>query len=79
MRDYLFYLARRAFTSASVHVKPLVHQGPTRSEREIRQGSEKYKDMRGDMMIQGLWDPQANAIIDIKLGDSELDYHTYPS
>ena len=33
--------------------------------------------MRGDMTIQGLWDPQANAIIDIKLGDSEVDYYKY--
>ena len=56
IRDELLYLSRRAFTSASVGSEPLIHQGRTRSEREIRQGSDKHQDTRGDVMIQGLWD-----------------------
>ena len=51
IRDEILYLSQRAFTSASVSVKPLIHQGRTRSELEIRQGSYKHKDTRGDVMI----------------------------
>ena len=40
--DKILYLSRRAFTSAFVCLKPLIYQGRTRSEQEIRQGS--YKD-----------------------------------
>ena len=28
-------------------------------------------------MIRGLWDPQINAIIYIKLGDSDADFYKY--
>ena len=35
IRDKLFYLSRHAFTSESVHTEPLIHQGRTKSEREI--------------------------------------------
>ena len=41
--DKLLYLSWSAFTSAYVHVEPLIHQGHTRSEQEIRQGSNKGK------------------------------------
>ena len=44
VRVELLYLARRAFTSAPVHAEPLIRQGRTRSEREIRQGSDKDKE-----------------------------------
>ena len=73
VRDKLFYLSQRSFTSSYVGTKPLIHQGRTRSELEIRQGSDKHKDTRGDVMIQVLWDRQVDAIIDVKLGDSEAD------
>ena len=53
--DELLYLYRRAFTPASVRAGPLIHQGRTRSDKETRQGSDKEKEIRGDMMIQGLW------------------------
>ena len=69
--DELFYLARQAFTPASVRSKLLIHQVRTISEREIRQGSDKNKNIRGYMMIRSLWDQQADAIIDIKLGDAD--------
>ena len=29
------------------------------------------------MIIQGLWDPQVNAIIDVKLGDANTDTYKY--
>ena len=57
--------------------KPLIHQGRTRSELEIRQGSYKQKDTRGDVMIRGLWDRQFNAIIDVKLVDADADTYKY--
>ena len=43
IRDKLLYLYRRAFTSASVRAKPLIHKGHTISEQEIRQGSNNNK------------------------------------
>ena len=77
IRDKLFYLSQRAFTSASVCVKPLMHQGRTRTKLEIRQGSDKHKDMRADVMIRGLWDRQIDAIIDIKIGDADADTYNH--
>ena len=44
---------------------------------EIRQGSYKHKDTRGDVMIQGLWDRQVDAILDVKLGYSDTDTYKY--
>ena len=73
IRDELFYLSRRAFTSASVRAESLIHQCRTRSEQEIRQVSEKDKETREDVIIQGLWGLQVNAIIDVKLGDTDVD------
>ena len=75
--DKLLYLSRCAFTSASVRVKPLIHQGRTRSEQEIRQVSDKHKDTSGDVMIRGLWYIQVDAIIDVKLEDADADRYRY--
>ena len=47
IRDKFLYLYRRAFTSAYVRPKPLIHQGCTIFELEIRQGSDNHKDTRG--------------------------------
>ena len=77
IRDKILYLSRRAFTSAYICAKPLIHQGRTRSEKEIRQGSYKDKEKRGGVMVQVLWDRQVDAIIDIKLGDSDTDTYKY--
>ena len=73
----LFFLSRRAFTPSPVFVKPLIHQGRKRSDKEIRQGSDKDKEMRGYMMIRGLWDRQAEYIIDVKLGDTDAYSYKY--
>ena len=54
VHDKLFYLAQRVFVSASVHFKPIIHQGHTRSEREIHQGGDKDKEIWGDITIRGL-------------------------
>ena len=77
IRDELLYLSRRAFTSESLRAKPLIHQGRTISEQEIRQGSDNHKDTIGDVVIRGLWDRQFNAIIDVKLGDADANMYTY--
>ena len=66
-----------AFTSEYVHSESLIHQGRTRSKQDIHQESEEDKYMRGDMMVQGLWDRQVDAIIDIKLGDADTDSYKY--
>ena len=50
-----------------------MHQGHTRSKQEICQGSDKDKEMWGDVMVQDLWDIQVDAIIDVKLGDADAD------
>ena len=77
IRDEILYLSRRAFTSAYVHDEPLIHQGHTRSEQEICQGSDKDKETRGDLMILGLWDHQVDAIIDVNIGESDADTYKY--
>ena len=77
VRDKLFYLSQRSFTSSYVGTKPLIHQGRTRSELEIRQGSDKHKDSRGDVTIQGLWDRQVESLIYVKLGDDDVDTYKY--
>ena len=43
IRDELLYISQRVFTLSSVCAKPLIHQGRTRSEQEIRQDSETEK------------------------------------
>ena len=67
IRDKLLYQFRCAFTSEYVHAKSIIHQGRTRSDQEIRQGSVKDKETRGDVMFRGLWYRQVNAIIYVKL------------
>ena len=75
IHDELLYLSQRAFTSSPVHAKPLIHPGRTRSKQELRQGSDKHKDTRGDLMIRGLWDCQVDAIIDVKLGGADVEMY----
>ena len=77
IRDKLFYLSRRAFTSAYVRAELLIHQVHTRSEQYICQGSDKDKETRGDVMARGLWDCQVDVIIDVKLGDADADTYKY--
>ena len=77
IRDEILYLYQRAFTSASVRAKLLIHQVRTRSEQEMRQGSDKDNETGVDVMIQGLWYLQVDTIIDVKLGDSDTDTYTY--
>ena len=75
--DGLLYLSWNSFTSSYIRAEPLIHQDRTRSELEIRQGSDKNKDTRGDVMIRGLCNRQVDAIIVIKLGDSDADTYKY--
>ena len=75
--DELLYLSGRALTSESVCAEPLTHQVRTISERNIRQGSEKYKETRGYLTIQGLWYQQDDTIIDVRLGNADADSYKY--
>ena len=77
IRDEILYLSQHAFTSESVCAEPRIHQGCTRSEQEIRQGSDKDKEIRGDAMVQGLWDRQVDAIIYVKIGEADADSYKY--
>ena len=77
IRDKLLYLSGRAFTSACVRAKTLIHQGRTRSEKEICQGSDKHKYTRGYVIIWGSWDIQVNDIIDVKLVDMDAEMYKY--
>ena len=77
IRDELIYLSQRVFTSAYVRAEPLIYQGRTRSELGIHQGSYKHTDKRGDTMIRGLWDFQVDAIIDVKLEESNADTYKF--
>ena len=73
--EKILYLSSPAFTPPLIHAKPLIHQGRTRSEQDIRQGSDKYKETRGDVMILFLGDQKVETIIDVKLGDADTDYY----
>ena len=73
----LLYISWHTFTPASVRTKPLIHQVRTIWEKEIRQGSDKYKETRGCVMIQGLWDRKVKAIIDVKIGNANADSYKY--
>ena len=77
MREILIYLARRAFTSASVCAKALIYQVRTISERETCQWIDKEKEMWGDVMIQGLGNQKAEAIIDVKINNTDADSYKY--
>ena len=74
--DELLYLTRRAFPSAVVFGKPFIHHGRSRSERDIRQGSDSL-ETRCDVLIWGLWDRYIYAIIDIKLVDTDSDTYRF--
>ena len=69
----LLYLDWRAFKKSSVRAESLIHQVRTISERETRQEINKDKETWGDLMLRDLWDRQAEAIIDAKLGDVYVD------
>ena len=75
--DELFYLSRRAFTSAYVRAEPLIHQVRTRSKPDICQGSDKHQGTWGDVIIRGLWDCKVDAIIYVKLGDADVNTCKY--
>ena len=77
IRDKLLYISQRSFTSEFVRYEPLIHQGHTRSELEIRQGNENHKDTIGDVIVRGFWDHQVDAIIDVKLGDANAYTYKY--
>ena len=71
------YLSRLALTLAYVRAEPLIHQGRTKSEKDIRQGSDNDKETRVCVVVQGLWDCQDDAIIDIILGNNVADSYKY--
>ena len=73
VREKPLFLAQRAFTSSSVRAKNLIHQVRTRSERDIRQRSDKYMETSSDIIIWSLCNWHAESIIDVKLGDAHAD------
>ena len=77
IRDELLYLSQQVFTPVSVRAKHLTHKGCTRSELEICQLSDKDKNTWSEVVIRGLWDGQAEAIIEVKLGDTDIDSYKY--
>ena len=44
---------------------------------DIRQGSDKDKETRGDAMIWYLWDRQDETIIYVKINDANVDSYKY--
>ena len=74
--DKILYLNRRAFPSAAVRNKTLIHQGCSRSERDIRQDSGRLETW-GDIIIQGLWVRYTDTIINVNLGDAEANTYIF--
>ena len=64
------------FPSEALCGKPLVHQGRSRSERDICQGS-YILETRDDVLIQGLWNRQTDTIIDVKLNNAVTDTYKF--
>ena len=62
------------YLSSPILGEHLIHQGQIRSEGGIRHRSDRL-EIRGDVLIQGLWDRQNNDIIYTKIGDA--DAYTY--
>ena len=77
IQDKLLYLSQHAFTSAYVCSEPLIHQDHIRSKKEICQGSDKDKEKRGHFIVKGLCDNQVGVIIDVKIGDANIDLYKY--
>ena len=57
VRYKLLYIAWRAFPPSCVHKEPLIQQERSRSEEEAHQGEGGggVLEIRGDVVIQGLW------------------------
>ena len=72
MRGELLYLTWQALPSKCVRGETLIHQGRRRSEEEVHQGG-RGLETRGDVLIQGLWESQNYAIINVIFGDSDVD------
>ena len=68
VHDELLCLAWRAFPYQCVRGKPLIHQGRSRSDEEIRQGRDRLETI-DDALIWGLWESQTDSIIDVRFGD----------
>ena len=74
MRGEILYLTRRDLYPNCLHDEPLIHQGHSISEEEVchvRGSLETW----GDVLIQGLWESQTEAIIEVRLGESDCDTH----
>ena len=52
-------------------------QGRTRSEHELRQGSDKDKETWGGMMVRSVWNFQVDNIIYVKIGDADADTYNH--
>ena len=81
IHDKLLYLSWRTLTPASVGPVPLIYQYHPRSEQEILQGSDKEKEIWGDVMIWGLWaSPMSNltTLLRIHTNIYQLQ-HSWPS
>ena len=76
MRGKLLYLDQQDFPSSDVCGKPLIQQGRIISGKEICQGSD-ILETRGDILIRGLWERWADAIIDVKLGDADAETYRF--
>ena len=76
MRNQLLYLAQQAFPSNIILSEPLIHQGCSRPEEELRQGRGGL-DTKGDVFIQGWWEIQTNAIIGVRFGYADADTYKY--
>ena len=72
VQDNLVYLEHRAFSPQCVHDEPLIQQGHIISEYKIYQGRGEL-ETRGDLLIRGLWEIQAEAIIGFRMGGKYFD------
>ena len=74
MCDKLLYLTRKFFPSDCIRGECFIHQGFRNSEGEIRQGNDRLST-RCDVLICSLRQKKTDAIIHVKLGDT--DANTY--
>ena len=70
--DEIIHLEKQVFYPNYVCSELLIHLGRNRYEEEVCQ-KRSVPETRGDFSIQGLWDIQTEAIIDIRFGNTDAE------
>ena len=68
--DKIIHLIKQALSSQCVRGEPIIKLVCSRSEEEVRHGG-RFRETLGGLSIQGLYEIQMEAIIDVRIGDAD--------